>query len=616
MPNRSAPAEMRRAAEFQPASYNAADNSLELVWSVGAAGTRFDWLDGGFYIESLSMEPGAIRLERLNAGACLLDSHATRSLASVLGSVVPGSARVEGGQGLARVRLASTPDVADTNQKIIYGHIRNVSVAYHVHKFERTETPGETPKMHAIDWEPVEISMVTVPFDAAAQVRSAGDVMPEIIETQTDDTPTPRSRQRTAVTEAIIRERCSRSDDLPRAFERRLIEMHGEEPLSRRELDALIADELVAARSSPSIDPRAGRRPEREVAQRDAFADALYARLSGREPSEAARPYAGVSMVDMARGLLEQRGEHVRWHRPAAVIDALSRSGLHTIADFAAILNSAGRRYLIDAYVAAASPLRQLARKRDFPDFRRRYGIQADGPSVLRTVPEAGEFRRVSIGESKNGAQLSTYGEIFSITRQALVNDDLGVFSQMATFWARAQAGTEANFFTALIAGDGTPMEEDGKTLFHADHGNKAASGGAINVTTLSAGRLAMRTVKNRDGSMGGGVVPKYLVVGPAKETEAEQTLAVINASQPSETNPFSGKLELVVDNLQTGNSWRLFADPAVNPVLEYGNLEGQDGLFTDTRIGFDVDGVDFKARTDIGAAAIDYRGAYLNPGN
>ena len=161
---------MTRAAEVRPSSYREEDNSIEVCWSVGAAGMRYDWYDGGYYTEELPMEPSAVRLDRHNAGASVLDSHSTYRLSSVLGSVVPGTVRIENGQGLARVRLAATPDVADTVAKIIAGHIRSLSVSYNVFEFVRTEREGEYPHMLATDWEPTEISFVTVPFDAAAQV--------------------------------------------------------------------------------------------------------------------------------------------------------------------------------------------------------------------------------------------------------------------------------------------------------------------------------------------------------------------------------------------------------------------------------------------------------------
>ncbi|MCC4254146.1 Mu-like prophage major head subunit gpT family protein [Sphingobium naphthae] len=613
-------AQIMREATVQPATWNEADRSFEVIWTTGAAVVRFDWYDGDYYDETLGTEPANVRLDRLNDGGPVLVDHIAR-VGALAGSVVPGSARMEGGKGIARVRLTDAPDMADTVSKVRDGHLRTVSVSYHVHTFERTRGQnGARDVMHATDWEPVEISLTPVPADPGATIRSRSETeMPDIIENDDPQRQPRRSqtpRQRTSMaTEALILERCSRAS-LSREFERGLLDQHEEEPMTQREMERAIGDEIVRVRQTPHIDSRQSPRTDAVRDMRDAFGDALYARLSGAEPTERAREYAGASMIDMARGLLEARGERVRWLRPAGVLDALSRAGHVTAGDFAHILDTAGRRYLLDAYGAYNSPLRLIARKRDFVDFRTRYGVQAEGPAYLMAVAENAEFKRVMLKEAANGVKLGTYGGIFGITRQALVNDDLGVFSQMATFWARAQAGTEAAFFTGLIAGNGVVLEEDNKTLYHADHGNVAASGGPITVANLGAARASLRTIKNRDGETNANVTPKYLVVGPAKETQAEQVLAEISASQPSEVNPFSGKLELVVDANQTGNSWRLFADPGIFPVLEYGNLEGQDGLYTETRIGFDVDGVEMKARTDIGAGAIDYRGTYLNPGD
>ena len=60
---------------------------------------------------------------------------------------------------------------------------------------------------------------------------------------------------------------------------------------------------------------------------------------------------------------------------------------------------------------------------------------------------------------------------------------------------------------------------------------------------------------------------------------------------------------------------WYLFASPSAIDTIEYAYLEGQDGVFIETRNGFDVDGVEIKARLDFGAKAIDWRGLHKNPG-
>src|SRR5688500_10021187 len=82
-----------RAAEVRAASFEEGDNSVEVVWTTGASVRRVDWRSGRYYSEILEVREGAVRLDRLNAGAPLLDTHDDWSLRSVIGSVVPGSAR-------------------------------------------------------------------------------------------------------------------------------------------------------------------------------------------------------------------------------------------------------------------------------------------------------------------------------------------------------------------------------------------------------------------------------------------------------------------------------------------------------------------------------------------
>lgn len=135
---------------------------------------RYDWWDGTEYDEVLSVEAEAVRLERLNQGAPFLDSHCSYGLDNVIGSVVPGTAKIENGRGTATILLSKAPGVADTVQKIREGVIRNVSVGYWVHKVVKTEGEDSAiARWDVVDWEPLEISAVPIPADAGSQIRSA-----------------------------------------------------------------------------------------------------------------------------------------------------------------------------------------------------------------------------------------------------------------------------------------------------------------------------------------------------------------------------------------------------------------------------------------------------------
>ncbi len=112
-----------------------------------------------------------MRLDRLNAGAPFLDSHQSYELANVIGSVVPGSARIVDGRGVAKIQLSSARSDADIVQKIKDGVIRNCSVGYWV--LSSTRSDDDPPVVNVTDWQPLEISAVAVPADASAQIRSA-----------------------------------------------------------------------------------------------------------------------------------------------------------------------------------------------------------------------------------------------------------------------------------------------------------------------------------------------------------------------------------------------------------------------------------------------------------
>lgn len=126
---------MRRSAELAPYTADADSRTVEVVWSAGARVRRATFF-GEPYDEELSLDPAHVRLDRLNAGAPFLKVHELDTLDAVIGSVVPGSARIENGRGIALVRISERADVEPIWRDIQAGHIRAVSIGYQVHRFE------------------------------------------------------------------------------------------------------------------------------------------------------------------------------------------------------------------------------------------------------------------------------------------------------------------------------------------------------------------------------------------------------------------------------------------------------------------------------------------------
>ena len=162
---------MRRSAELAPNTADADSRTVEVVWSAGARVRRATFF-GEPYDEELSLDPAHVRLDRLNAGAPFLKVHELDTLDAVIGSVVPGSARIENGRGIALVRISERADVEPIWRDIQAGHIRAVSIGYQVHRFEVSKPEAARELWRAVDWTPFEVSAVAVGADPAAVFRA------------------------------------------------------------------------------------------------------------------------------------------------------------------------------------------------------------------------------------------------------------------------------------------------------------------------------------------------------------------------------------------------------------------------------------------------------------
>jgi phage major head subunit gpT-like protein len=437
---------------------------------------------------------------------------------------------------------------------------------------------------------------VAIAADAAAQIRSfpgAGAAIPG------------------AVSLSEVRQR-AQACGFPAHFVADLMERHASEPFSKETLMNEIGRNMPSlnapvTRSNVSV----GADPGDTIKAR--IGDALFARMSGKAPPAHARELMGLGLVGMARELLAARGENVRWASDAKIIER----ALHTTSDFPQLLTAAGNRFLVDGFAMAESAIKRVARQRSAPDFRTLRNVKLGGAPILDLVNEAGEVTSGTMFEASESYQLGTFAKIFGISRQALINDDLGAFSDPLRLMARGAAETEAQQLAALLlanSGNG-PTLADGQPLYHATHGNLAGTGAALGVTSLSTARQAMRDQKDLDSTTPLNIVPRTILVGSALETAAEQVVATLASEQIANVNPFSGKLEVAVDPRLTGNSWRLFADPAAWPVIEYAYLDGANGPQLTTREGWDVLGMEFRVVLDFGCGIVDHRGTFRNPG-
>lgn len=580
-----------RRAVFAPDTFNADAGTVEAVISTFAPVQRKGFME--------RLDPAGLDTSRL-IGAPVLDGHRQGSARDVIGTIT--GHRMEDGKLVAMIRLSGAADAVPVVERILEGTIKGVSIGYRVTRWAESTDPNSRARVRtAAAWSISEVSAVPIPADPGSQFR--GESM------ENEDLQVENTEDNTTETRAAIRQIC------------RSAGMTAEQADDMIDRDLTITEARAEAfeamqRRTPARIRTAAPANDDPAVTMTRRADALYARVSGEAPTDEARPYMGETLRDMARAAVEASGQSTR----GMDADTLFRAAMHTTSDFPQLLTSTGNRTLTAAYQAAQSPVKTaLARRSTMADFRPGTRLKLSDIGTLEKVSESGEIKHTSRGEASESYALDTYATQFAISRKALINDDLGAFRDWGATAGRMAAETEANLLLNLLLSNPT-MGEDNKSLFHADHGNLSASPAALGdagagVTALSEARQALRGMKALDGKTPINVAPKFLLVGPEQETEAEQLLSDLAAATWGDVNPFASKLSLLVEPRITDNQWYVFADPAVMPVLEYSYLSSAQGPQMASREGWDVLGMEFRVVLDFGCGAVDWRGAFKNAG-
>jgi hypothetical protein len=648
-------------------------------------------------------------------GAPLLDSHAAYSLAGIIGVVERAwlESGAAGPEARAVIRFSERAEVEPLWQDVRAGIIRHVSVGYRVRTY-RIDDDADPPVWRAVDWQPVELSLVAVPADAGAGLRSNHSTHPcqlirrshpsrpetspmigtramndtinrdapaaeaadeqesEPMTAATDDTAT-EDEAKTSVAEhdeappddAVVqaptramrsaldaqRRRAAAAETrqavpdatATRAIAERVLKDERErvagitDAARKLGIDSTVAEDLVrrgialdearrtlidkAAEHDRSVETRphhvrAGGQDE-VTTRRVAVESALLHRYDpGRHAlSEPARDWRGLSLIEMARSLLEAAGE-----RPRGLSrDEIATRALHSTSDFPAILAAVTGKTLRAAYEAAPRTFMPIARRTSAADFKQIHRLQLGEAPQLEKVNESGEFKRGSIGEGKESYRVETWGKVIGITRQVIINDDLDAFTRVPALFGTSAATLESDIVWGIVIDN--PAMADGNALFHGSHKNLAGTGTALDVASLGKARTAMAKQTGLDGKTQLNLRPTFLVVPAGLELTAEQLIAqsLVPAKTtdvvPNSIRSLAVIAEPRLDPASGAVPWFLFANPASIDTIEYAYLEGQDGVFIESRTGFDVDGVEIKARLDFGAKAIDWRGMFKNPG-
>lgn len=584
--------------------------------------------------EILCHDEECINLERFNNGlGTVLFNHDRDAVVGHIEKVW-----IEDNRGKALVRFDTDEQSETIFQKVQSGTLQGVSVGYAINRYEVLEdkdtksTNGRFtgPAYVVTDWEPLEISIVSVPADATVGVGRSAEEIHTSIDTQEDNTRMDQEKNlevqevksepvNTGLTQedlqkAMEQER-KRTSEITAMF--RDFDVEGADEAivlgkSVEEARAMVMDQLRARNAGVSVKMGEAESDKFRAAAQDAVL--MAAGIPVAEPAAGAQELRGYSMIEMAReSLRRESGSQVNFGDNME----LARAAINSTSTFPAIMSNLANKSVMVGFNEAETTYQIWAGKGSNRDFKEAARVALSEAGNLELVPEGGQFKQDSFGEASARTKVATYGKLFSLTRQAIINDDLGLFSKIATKYGSAAKRLVNKMVYAQLTGN--VKMQDNVALFDSKHGNVAGTGEALSVKAIAKAITAMRRQKGITGEATLNITPKYLVVPPELEVTAYQIVnstAAVDGVNSGVVNPYKGRFIVVADaELTDPDAWYLVADATQHDTIEVTYLNGVETPRLETRQGFDVDGIEYKVAFDVGVDALDFRGLYKNAG-
>ncbi|MBQ3332872.1 MAG: Mu-like prophage major head subunit gpT family protein [Thermoguttaceae bacterium] len=297
--------------------------------------------------------------------------------------------------------------------------------------------------------------------------------------------------------------------------------------------------------------------------------------------------------------------------------------------DLPGILSNVANKSLLAGYESVSDNWRQIAKVSSVQDFKEHTRYRMNSNFVFEKVGAAGKLKHGEVGEQKFSQKADTYGIMFALTREMIINDDLGALNDIPTQIGVGAGEAIADAIWSLVLAN--PTQADGQAFYSAAHNNYlTGASNALSIDGLTAGVTQfMKQTKPNGRPLA--VAPRYLLVPPELAVKAN---TLMNAQVVNETtstgkmspniNPHAGRCEVVVSEYLSNSSytgysatgWYLFADPARIPSFEIAFLNGIDRPTIERAdADFDTLGVQFRGYIDFGVKEQDWRGSVFVTG-
>ncbi len=578
--------------------------------------------------EILCHDSGCVDMQRINDLGVALFNH---NRDKVIGRIENARLDEAEKRTYADIVFDDDQEAERIYQKVKSGTLKGVSVAYSVDVWEevaagKLSSNGRFtgPAYIATRWTPAEISVVSVPADPTVGVGRELGVEGQEEEIKMNDErgwggkatpPAPQENAEQLREQAVLqeRQRVNEISELCRSFDIDPSQMISDGST----IDQARTFVLEQLRSkNPPLETSVRILADESDKIREAASDAIILRAGGQldKPADGAKEMRGMRLRDLAIDCLMRAGVP-NAHRLDDT--ELIQRALTADSQFGAIMSTTVNKSMAKAYSAVSTTYQAWTGVGTTADFKDAEVWQISEAGELTRMTQQGEFAFDEMQDSKVTKRIATFGREFGITRQAIINDDIGILTRVPEAYVRAANRGINKMVYQLLQLNGNIY--DGKPLFDTAHKNIDATGAALSVASLGAAKAAMRKQTNMRGKERLNISPKTLIVPAELEVAALQLLnstADPNGNNSGVANIFRNALSVIVDaELTDPKAWYLAASPADIDTIEVTYLNGDAMPKLESQVGFDYLGIKYRIYIDYGVNILDYRGLYKNAG-
>lgn len=310
----------------------------------------------------------------------------------------------------------------------------------------------------------------------------------------------------------------------------------------------------------------------------------------------------------------------------------IQAAGGFSTVSLSGILGNVANKALLDSFTAVEVVWNIIAAIRSHGDFKPHTNYRLDSAGAFKKVGSDGELKNSNLSEASFDNRLDTYGTIVALTRQMIINDDLGAFLQLPALLGRMSAlRIEEAVFSLILANTGT---------FYGT-GNKNFMDGASSPLAIDSLTTAKQMFLDMVDSNGKPVLvsPAILLVPSTLRVTAEQLckedriIAGTSTAKGPANNPHAGTLKTTSSTYlnntsirdQDGNAlsnqssvaWYLFANPATRAAVAVAFLDGaQTPTIESAETDFNTLGMQWRAYHDFGVGFEEPYGSVKSKGS